>query len=537
MAAWQPTWRPWDALQPAIDEVMADDELPAAHPVRASDGGHALFDALVYTKGAALVRMLAGWVGPDVVRGAFRGLVAAHPFASVDADDLWAALDHAAAAPVSATARRWFEERGHPTLLVHGSCQDATLTLFVRRERAQPAWPLPLFLRWPGGRRVALLGGDETTVRIDGGARCPAWVDADADRAGFYRVRYDARLAAALAAAAEPALTPAERVGLASDAWLDLGEGAPLASYLALATQLRGDRSPALLDELGRRLGFMATELTQPAERSAFERFVDELLEPTHAALGWSARPPEGDRDRDDGDGDGDDTRLARARVIELLGAIARTPPILAEADRRLRRWLADPAAADAVDGAMADTLVALGAQSGDAARYDMYLERLQAARTPDERERFRDALTRFERPALVHRTLALTFTGVVPAEELMRFCADLADNARGRPTAWRFLKSHFEALERKSPRSGWLLPATQRFCDDGAAREIARFFARREPWMSPASGVAETTERVASCAALRLRAGAELRDWLRARYAEARSSRAPAPRRTGGAR
>ena len=42
VAAWHPEWRPWDELQPAIDEVMADDELAAAHPVRATAAGHAL---------------------------------------------------------------------------------------------------------------------------------------------------------------------------------------------------------------------------------------------------------------------------------------------------------------------------------------------------------------------------------------------------------------------------------------------------------------------------------------------------------------
>lgn len=509
VAAWHPEWRPWDDLQPSIDEVMADDELPAAHPVRASDGGRALFDAIVYTKGAALLRMLAGWVGDDVVRDAFRRLVAAHAFGAVEADDLWAALDDAAPSPVSAIARRWFEERGHPTLLAHGSCDHGTLTLFVRRDRPQPAAPIPLYLRWPGGSRVVLLGDDEASVRVDGGERCPAWIDANAGRVGFYRVHYDPALAAALADAAEPALDPAERVGLASDAWLELADGAPLASYLALATRLRGDRAPPVLDELGRRLSFISAELVRASERSSFERFVDELLEPAHAALGWRA-----------GSDDDDATLLGRARAVELLGTIARTPRILAEADRQLRRYLADPAA---VDGAMADAVVALGAQDGDAARFDAYLQHLHTARTPDVEERFRDALTRFERPQLLHRALALMLTGVVPAQELMRFCADLADNVRGRPTAWRFLKSHFDALERKSPRTGWLLPTTQRFCDASAAREIARFFAEREPYVSPASAVAETTERIASCAVLRRRAGAELSDWLRARYAEAR--------------
>ena len=320
--------------------------------------------------------------------------------------------------------------------------------------------------------------------------------------------------------AAEPSLAPAERVGLLSDAWLDLRDGASLAAYLGLATKLRGDRSPLVLDELGRRLTFTATQLSAHRSDLTFERLVDELLEPTLATLGWTTHP-----------GDDDATRLGRARVIELLGTIARTPHVVREADRQLRQYLAH---SRAVDAALADAIVPLGAQNGDVARYDAYLTRLQAARTPEEQERFRDAMTRFEQPQLLHRTLALILTGIVPAQELMRFTADLADNAQGRTTAWRFFKSHFDALERKSPRAGWLLPTTQRLCDEDAAREIAHFFALREPYVALASAVAEATERIASCAALRRRASGELADWLHARFAEARSTRTKAPHAGG---
>ena len=65
---------------------------------------------------------------------------------------------------------------------------------------------------------------------------------------------------------------------------------------------------------------------------------------------------------------------------------------------------------------------------------------------------------------------------------------------------------------------------------DDEHAREVGRFFALREPYASVASAVAETTERIADCAHLRRRAGAELAGWLHARYAEARSTAAAAP-------
>ena len=318
VAAWHPEWRPWDELQPSIDEVMADDELTAAHPVRATDGDHAMFDAIVYTKGAALLRMLAGWIGPDHVRDAFRRLLDAHAFASISADDLWAALDETAQIPVSAAVHSWFEERGHPTISVAATCEGTTAVVSLRRARAAPTMTIPLMLRWPGGDRVVPLGDAETSVRIDGGDRCPPWIDANAGRLGFYRARYAAPLASALADAAEPALAPAERVGLLSDAWLDLRDGGSLAAYLAVASKLEGDRSPAVLDELGRRLAFMSAQLASPSERSTFERLVYDLLAPAHAVLGSTARPD-----------DDDDTRLARARVVELLGSLARTPHIL----------------------------------------------------------------------------------------------------------------------------------------------------------------------------------------------------------------
>jgi puromycin-sensitive aminopeptidase len=509
VAAWHPEWRPWDELQPSIDEVMAADELAAAHPVRTADGDEPLFDAIVYTKGAALLRMLGGWLGDDAVRAALRALVEEHAFANATAEDLWRALDDTAPDAPSRAARAWFQERGHPTVVVGGSCRDGALTLTLRRARAQPASPLPIALRWPGGQRVALLTGDEATLRLDDGGRCPGFVDANAGRVGFYRVRYDAPLAAALALHAERALEPAERVGLLSDAWLDLRDGAPLAGYLSLLATLGGDRSAVVLDEIGRRLAFIDGQLVRSSDEAAFERLVGDLLSPTHAALGWSPR-----------DGDDDDTRVARARVIELLGTLARAPDVVRQSDRLLAGYLADRRS---LDPALADAVVALGARNGDDARYDAYLSRLQAAPTPEERERFGEALTHFGRPRLLHRTLSLLLTGLVPADELIRFAAGLADDARGRPTAWRFLKSHFDALERKAPRAGWLLPTTERFCDAEHAREIGRFFALREPYSSLANAIAATTERIASCAALRQRAVAELASWLQARSADGR--------------
>jgi hypothetical protein len=133
-----------------------------------------------------------------------------------------------------------------------------------------------------------------------------------------------------------------------------------------------------------------------------------------------------------------------------------------------------------------------------------------------------------------LRRTFTLLLTAVIPAAALPRFAADLADNAHARPAAWRFLKSHFDALERKAPRAGWLVPAAQRLCDDAAARDVGRFLSEREPYAALTRAFAETAERIGRCSTLRRRTAVELAGWLHARFAEARAARSPADKLRG---
>ena len=514
---WRPAWRPWDEFQTSLSESLADDELPTTHPVRLIDAEAArpAFDSIVYGKGAAVLRMFAGLIGPGTLQGAFRRYLHAHEFASADAADLWSAIEETAGRPLAASLRPWLEAAGHPLITVGGECDGATLTLRLRQtpSGAGALWTIPLGLRWPGGARVAVVTGRDSVVRIDGGSACPAWVDANAGRIGFYRVRYAPALARALDASA-PALAPAERAGLLSDTWFDVRSGgAPIGRYLALVERLRGERAPAVLEELATRLEFIATELVPPADRAAFARFVDDLAMPAERSLGWTARA-----------GDDDTTRVARADVIDLLGRVAGSPEILADAARALQRYLADPTT---LDGAVADVVVALAGERGGPRLYQAYLTRLRAATSPAERARFLDALPLFRQPRLLHRTLWLALTDAVPPEVLPRLAVEIAARGeRPRATEWSFLKAHFEALDQRLPRNGWLVGAAQQFCDAGSARDVARFLAPR----SSAHTLQETIDRIVACAAVRRRAVAAVGDWLRPlrRPAVAVADRAP---------
>ncbi|HEY2744935.1 MAG TPA: ERAP1-like C-terminal domain-containing protein, partial [Polyangia bacterium] len=229
--------------------------------------------------------------------------------------------------------------------------------------------------------------------------------------------------------------------------------------------------------------------------------------------------------------------RLGRAAVIDLLGRVARAPDILAAAGRALGRCLGrgsdglsgsngSNGNGSGVDGAVADVIVELAAERGDARLFHDYLGRLRGARSPAERARFLEALPQFPAPRLMQRALSLTLTDAVPAAVLPRFAVEIAASGEQRRAAeWSFLKSHFETLDARVPRIGWLVGAAQQFCDDAAARDVARFL---EPRLRAAT-VRATVDRIVACAAVRRHDSDAVAGWLRTRYAEATAS---APRR-----
>ena len=109
-------------------------------------------------------------------------------------------------------------------------------------------------------------------------------------------------------------------------------------------------------------------------------------------------------------------------------------------------RAAAATVAAVRVFEARATVVAGLAARDGDAALYDRYLarKRTSAADDPEEEERFLFALTSFEDPGLVERTLALTFTDDVRPQDRAFVLARLLGTRHSRDTAWRFVRDQW---------------------------------------------------------------------------------------------
>ncbi|MDB4965849.1 MAG: pepN 2 [Myxococcales bacterium] len=501
-------WSPWLAFHGGRDGALTVDAMKATHPIRmpvaSPEQAHENFDSITYSKGAAVLRMIELWVGEPAFQKGVSEYLKEHAEKNATGEDLFRALAAASKKPVNEVAKNWFDQSGHPLVTAKASCVDGKMQLDLAQEPdargGDTTWMIPLCTRTPAGTECALMTQKKETRVV--ATSCQPWVLANAAGGGFYRVRYDADSLRALGAAAEKSLTPEERAGLAADAWALARDGRlPLADYLQLASGYRGESRRDVASELARRLGRVGHDIVADPEQGSWRRFVDTLFGPTLAQLGWAPKANESA-----------EARRLRAVAIEALGE-AGVPSVLQGAERELARYLADP---KSIDPSLAGAMLRLAARKGDAARFDTYVARMKAAPSPEEHDRFMNALTDFEAPVLVDRALALTITPDVRSQDVTRVVGQALRRPWSRRAAWKFVQAHLSEIQKRVPVFMMLriVDATGSFCDADLAADLQRFWGGTKlPGLQ--RKLAQATEEAQRCVDLKTRERANVGRWL----------------------
>lgn len=523
--AWKPEWRMWHDFQHHRAAAFSLDALDHTHPiyteVRTPSDATENFDAITYEKGASVVRMVERFLGAEAFRAGVRAYIREHQESNAVAADLWRALSEASGRDVEPIVRPWIETPGFPLVAVKRTRVKGVPALSFSQERfrmggakqrerrgAEAAWPIPWvgrIGRAEGGTRLErhLLERKRQVVTLEGAE--PRFVYGNADEGGFFRPLHDAAELAALAQDGQ-ALGAVERMGLASHQWAAVRAGrAPLASFLDLALAFGDERDPDVLATLRGPLAFCVDRLGReagPGAQAALRGRIAGAFGPAFAALGF-----------DPAAGEDDDVRLRRAALLSLVGELAEDPRVTAAAGARFERYLADRRS---LEPNLADPVVALGARSGDAARFDALLAAATSARTPQERRRMLMALGEFRAPAQVDRALALSLTDAVGTQDVAILLTRMLGNPAAREATWAFVKQRFAKLRKRLPPmlASRPIEALPSLGTRAARRDVAAFF-RANPLPTAARAVKQALERFDLDAELAERAAPELRRWL----------------------
>lgn len=442
-----PEWNWWEEFYSSdTARAFALDALQNTHPIEvpvddANQIGE-IFDAISYSKGASILRMLEQYVGEQAFRKGLSIYLARHAYGNTVTEDLWAALAEASGKDVAAVMDSWTKQPGFPLILVADEGNGHRIGLRISQERffAFPEeatqnnqlWQVPIEVQTAHGKPICMLMRQaEERISLPRQAR-RAWLRVNPGHTGFYRVHYDEHLLQALyPAIAEGDLPAIDCLGMHDDLWaLVRARYIPAYVYLDALAHFAAGEEYVLWSDMGGSLASLVRLLEREPYLGELEKFARGVFMPRAGSLGWDAVPNEPDSDT-----------LLRPVVFGLLGEW-HDAAIIKEAQKRFAVLVQDPAS---IAPNLQAIVCAIAARTGNAATYQSLLELYRTAYSQEQKMRYIWALGSFPQAALLTKTLGMCLSGAVRMQDVTGVLASCASTNRG--ITWQFMKDNWAAL------------------------------------------------------------------------------------------
>ena len=435
-------------------------QTPVENDMRAMD----VFDSITYAKGAAVLRMLEGYLGEDVFRAGVQAYMRAHRFSNTTTADFWRHLSGASGSDIGKLVASWTEQPGYPVVKVQQQCENGSAVVTLAQERftlndpgASPlSWNVPVILAdGAGTRRTVLLERNPQKLRFE---RCGTML-ANAGDTGYYRSQYDEgnfqRLVPAL-----QGLAASDRLRLLSDTFALAQAGRVDATrYLALVESLGAEPDRTIWDQVTGALRFLRELIDSPGDQAVFDRYIARLLEAPFARVGWDRRP-----------GEAADAALLRRSLIEALGR-AGHEAVVREAQSRFAASAGKP-----IDPAIRPAVLNVIGRYAHPATFEVLLERMRSATDMTDKWEAQAALRQVREPRLLRRLMELMLTDELPPSDAVFNLTHIGDDSGRVELAWRFVLEHLPAILAKASARGrpHVLPdAASAFTDAARADEL----------------------------------------------------------------
>ena len=481
-----PEWEMWTQfVNMDTNRALSLDGLKNSHPIEQEVKNPAevsqLFDAISYSKGGSVIRMLENFLGPEVFQGGLYRYLKGHEYGNARTQDLWEALEEESGLPVTNIMDSWVKQTGYPVLQVQAARSEDEVQVSLSQERfvydrllgeEEPnpeVWRVPVTVSAPGASSASMvMEAKEAAVSLPAASPANDWYKVNADQTGFYRVNYTnedwQRLAPAIRSLELPAT---DRLGIQNDAYALSRAGLlPITQFLELAGSYSGETDASVWSDLASNLRDIEQLIADEPVRPAYQRFGRELFAPAARRAGWTPRPDDGHLDS-----------LLRSTVLGQSGTY-NDPETLAQATDLFQRYLSDP---DAVHPDLRGAVFSLAAQAGDRATYDQLWELEERASLQEEKIRLLLAMSRFQDVNLLNDTLERSLSSRVRSQDTITVVAGVAANPAGREPAWEFVKSNWAEFDRRYGGGGFglmrLVSIVNSFTTEEGMADVEKFF------------------------------------------------------------
>lgn len=295
-----PEWKVWeeyviDNLQSALSLDSLRSSHPIEVPVKRADEVNEIFDAISYSKGSCVLRMLSSYLGEDKFLEGVRHYLKKHSFGNTQTGDLWASLSEVSGKPVQDVMTTWTKKIGYPVVSVTEKDNSVQLkqnrflrTGDVKPEEDEVLFPIFLGLRTKDNiDSTVALSDRETTLPL------PAddFYKLNANHTGLFRTSYTSDRLEKLGQAAKSGLLSVEdRAGMIADAGALAVPGYQKTSgVLSLIKGLDTESEYIVWNEILSNLGAIKSAwlFEDQSVRDALTAFQLQLVSAKAHELGW----------------------------------------------------------------------------------------------------------------------------------------------------------------------------------------------------------------------------------------------------------
>ena len=520
-----PDWEVWTQFVSSdTNRALSLDGLRNSHPIEQEVSNPAqigeLFDAISYSKGGSILRMLESFLGEETFRQGLNKYLTTHQYANAERTDLWNALADVSGEPVAEIMDSWVLQTGYPMLDVGIERSSGNVSLQMTQQRFvydailedsaedETLWKVPIGVYTANGEASASRLMEARQLKwdvADSDADDAAWTKLNPEQTGFYRVRYSS---SDLQKLVEPirskSLTPIDRLGIQNDAFALSRAGIiPATDFLTIAEAYRNEDNAPVCADLSSNLGGLDNMLSDEPFYGNYQAFSRSIFQQVAEKVGWDAKPDETNMDA-----------LLRSTVLNHVGGND-DENALREAAARFAAYADDPSA---VSPDIRGIVFRLAAKRGGRAEYDAMWQLRADTPLQEEKVRFLYGLTSFEDKALLEETLDRSLGDEVRVHDTVSVITLVAGNTQGRDLAWQFLKDNWSELDRRYGEGGFaimrLVGVASAFTTLEMHDDVDRFFTDN-PAPGAARTISQSLERIRLNAAWLERNRDELAGWF----------------------
>ena len=479
-----PSWQKWTQFLVAdTGHALRLDGLLNSHPIEQevqnpNEIGQ-LFDAISYSKGASIIRMLENFLGENTFRKGINSYLNKFQHDNASTDDLWECLQAESGRPVKEIMGAWIKTTGYPYIGLEIDRAKDVHEILISQKRfiyeqsastkdCNETWPIPINTIDSNGKTSMHLLKDQSQKITIPKITQTEWVKLNVEQAGFYRVLYQNEdLYLLNEAVKQKLLGAADRLGLISDSFAMVqARLTPASTFLTQCNAYINETSQPVWSELLHGLRYIQNLIYGKGYYDDFTKYSRHLLKQIQSEVGWETNS-----------NDDHLTSLLRSQILLSAGQFEDLA-VLEKAKSELQNSLA---MGNQIPADLRRIIYVLAAKQGDQELYDIFWELHSKSNFQEEKVRLLSALTQFQDPGLIAKTLDMALTEKVRTHETISVIVQSCGTHNGRKLTWEFMKENWKELDRRYGEGGfglmYMIQALSGFRNNAALKDIDEFF------------------------------------------------------------